>query len=46
MNETTDELKQMILQIHRESQKVDLKINIKKTKVMFNNYILKVTVYV
>ena len=34
------QLKQMILQVHRERQKVGLEINMKKTKVMFNNYIL------
>ena len=38
MNELMDELQQMILQLHRESQKVGLKMNIKKTKVMFNNF--------
>ena len=30
----------MILQLHRESQKADLKMNMKKTKMMFNNCIL------
>ena len=30
----------MILRLHRENQKVGLKMNIKKTKVIFNNYIL------
>ena len=40
MSELKDELQQMILQLHRESQKVGLKMNMKKTKVMFNNYIL------
>ena len=30
----------MILQLHRESHKVCLKMNMNKTKVMFNNYIL------
>ena len=40
MSELTDELQQMILQLHRESHKVGLKTNMKKTKVMFNNYIL------
>ena len=39
MSELIDELQQMILQLHRESQKVVLKMNIKKTKEMFNNYI-------
>ena len=34
-----DELQQMILQLHKESQKIGLKMNMKKTKVMFNNYI-------
>ena len=39
MSESTNELQQMILQLQRESQKVDLKIFKKKTKVKFNNYI-------
>ena len=34
------QLELMILQLHRESQKVYLKMNIKNTKVMFNNNIL------
>ena len=37
MSESTGELPQMIMQLHRESQKVSLKMNIKKTKVMFSN---------
>ena len=41
MSESTDELQQIILQLHRESQKVKLKMNMKKTKMMFNNYILE-----
>ena len=36
MSDSTNELQQMILQLHKESQKVGLKVN----KVMFNNYIL------
>ena len=40
MSESKDKLQQMILQLQRESQKVSLKMNMKKTKVMFNNYIL------
>ena len=39
MSKSTDELQQIILQLHRESQKVCLKMNMKKTKMMFNNYI-------
>ena len=30
----------MILQLHKESQKVGLEMHMKKTKVIFNNYIL------
>ena len=40
MSESTDQLQQLILQLYKESQKVGLKMNMKKTKVMFNNYIL------
>ena len=39
MSESADELQQMISQLHKESQKIGLKMNMKKTKVMFNNYI-------
>ena len=39
MSKSAEELQQMILQLHRESQKVGLKINMEKTKVMFKNYI-------
>ena len=39
MNESTDGLKQIILQLHRGSQKVGLKMNMKITKVVFNNFI-------
>ena len=39
MSESTDELQQIILQLQRESQKVGLKMNMKKTKLIFNNYI-------
>ena len=34
MSECTDELQQMIMQLHRKIQKVGLKMNMKKTKVM------------
>ena len=40
MSESTDELWQMILQLRRKSQNVGLKMNMKKTKAMLNNYIL------
>ena len=40
LSESTYELQQMILQLHKESQKVGLKMNKKKIKVVFNNYIL------
>ena len=40
MNESTDELQQMILLLHRETQKVGLKMNMKNIKVMINNYLL------
>ena len=40
MSQSTDELQQMNLQFCRESQKMVLKMNIMKTKMMFNNYIL------
>ena len=39
MSDSIDELQQMILQLHKESQRVGLKIYMKKTKVIFNNYI-------
>ena len=39
MSEMTDELQQMILQLYRKSQKVGLKVNMKKTKLMFIDYI-------
>ena len=35
MSESTDELQHMILHLRRERQKVVLKMNMKKTKVMF-----------
>ena len=38
MSISTDELQQIILQLHRESQKVGLQMNTKKTMVLFNNY--------
>ena len=40
MSKSTDELERMILQLHRESQKVGLKMFMKKTKMMFNNCLL------
>ena len=40
MSELTDEPQQMILQLHRESQKVSLKMIRKKNLLMFHNYIL------
>ena len=39
MSESTDEMQQMFLQLHRESQKVDSKMNMKKTTVRCNNFI-------
>ena len=40
MSKSTDELQHIMLQLDRGSQKVSLKMNMKKTKVMINNYIL------
>ena len=40
MNESPYKLQHMILQLDRQSQKLGLKINLKKTKMVFNNYIL------
>ena len=40
MNESTDELQQMILQLHRQGQNVGLKMNMKKIWMMLNNYLL------
>ena len=39
MSESTDKLQQVILQLHKESQKMSLKMNMKKIKMMFNYYI-------
>ena len=36
MSESTDELQQMILHLHRESQKMVLKLIMKKNMMMFN----------
>ena len=36
---STDELQQMILQLHVENKKISLKMNVKIIKVKFNNYI-------
>ena len=40
MNESTNELQPMILQLYRENQKEVLKMDMNKTEVMFNNYML------
>ena len=40
MSESTDILHHMILQLHKEKQNMGLIMNIKKTNVMFNNYVL------
>ena len=37
MSESKDELQQMIMQLHRENQKICLKMNMKKTKVFKND---------
>ena len=42
MRKSTNELQQMNLWLHRESKKVGLKMNMMKTKVLFNNYIILV----
>ena len=39
MNELADTLQKMILQLHRGNQKLCFRMNRKKPKVMFNNYI-------
>ena len=37
VGKSTDEI-QKILQLYRESQKMGLEMNMKKTKIMFNSY--------
>ena len=37
MRKLTDRQHQMILQLHKESQKVDIQMNIKKINMMFTN---------
>ena len=40
MSESTNKMQQMIMHWHGESQKADLSMDMKKTKVIFNNDML------
>ena len=39
MEETEEELKSLLIKVKEESEKVDLKLNIQKTKIMASGFI-------